>query len=126
MAAGQRRHRSLDPTAHHQHRRTPRSSALSEVESASTHLFRYPTEADPAVLVRLGDTEVVGVQPEVHPPGLRRLLRGRGAPLALPCHEGNFDAETGEVHLGATASAAGRIDVEIRGDGMIWASGASV
>jgi cytochrome b6-f complex iron-sulfur subunit len=42
-----------------------------------------------------------------------------------PCHEGNFDAETGDVISGPPLRPLGRIDVETRDDGMIWALGRS-
>ena len=40
-----------------------------------------------------------------------------------PCHEGNFDALTGDVLSGPPTRPLGRIDVEIRDDGTIWALG---
>ena len=42
-----------------------------------------------------------------------------------PCHEGNFDAATGEVLSGPPPRPLGKIEVELRGD-EIWALGASV
>ena len=42
-----------------------------------------------------------------------------------PCHEGNFDSRTGSVLSGPPTRPLGRIDVEIRDDGQIWAVGRS-
>jgi len=39
-----------------------------------------------------------------------------------PCHEGNFDAESGRVLAGPPTRPLGKIDVEVR-DGTIWALG---
>ena len=40
-----------------------------------------------------------------------------------PCHEGNFETVSGQVISGPPTRPLGRIDVEIRDDGMIWALG---
>lgn len=41
-----------------------------------------------------------------------------------PCHEGNFAATTGAVLSGPPSRPLGRIDVEVRDDGLVWARGA--
>ena len=41
-----------------------------------------------------------------------------------PCHEGNFEARTGAVISGPPTRPLGRIDLEVRDDGVIWALGA--
>ena len=94
-------------------------------QAGDIYLFRYPTGDDPAVLLRAERAGRRGVQPEVHPPRMRRLLRERGADRwHCPCHEGNFEATTGEVISGPPTRPLGRIEVEVRDDGQVWALGA--
>lgn len=40
--------------------------------------------------------------------------------LECPCHEGFFDAESGDVFSGPPQRPLGRIDVEVR-NGTVWA-----
>ena len=81
FAAGNVGIAAVVPAALDQHRRAHgRSSRSPRSPVGDAHLFSYPTDDDPAILVHLADGEVRGVQPEVHPPRLRRLLRGRRGP----------------------------------------------
>ena len=98
---------------------------LSEVPVGETHLFRYPTEADPAVLVRLGDREVAAFSQKCTHLGCVVYFEAEENRWHCPCHEGNFDAATGEVLSGPPPRPLGKIEVELRGD-EIWALGASV
>jgi len=43
--------------------------------------------------------------------------------MLCPCHDGVFDARTGAVIAGPPQRPLGRIDVEVRADGMVWALG---
>jgi hypothetical protein len=86
-------------------------TALSAVEIGGTFLFRYPASDDPAILLRLSDTDVV----VYYEPDEQRWH--------CPCHEGNFEARTGAVISGPPTRPLGRIDLEVRDDGMIWALG---
>ena len=81
---GQRRHRRMDPAAQHQ-RRGPAPDHAPRGSRRRWHLpvplsgGRRPGDPRPPHR-RRGRR----VQPEVHPPRLRRLLRARRAALALP------------------------------------------
>jgi Rieske Fe-S protein len=98
---------------------------VESVEVGGTHLFRYPTDADPAVLLRVSDTEVVAFSQKCTHLGCVVFYEAEEHRWHCPCHEGNFDAETGDVISGPPLRPLGRIDVEIRNDGMIWALGRS-
>jgi Rieske Fe-S protein len=96
---------------------------LEDVPVNGTHLFGYPTKDDPAILVRLpGDRLHAMSQKCTHlscvvyyEPDKQRMV--------CPCHEGVFDARSGEVLEGPPQRPLGRIDVEVR-NGTIWALGA--
>ena len=58
--------------------------ALADVAIGQTLPVPLPDADDPAVLLRTRRPRARRVQPEVHPPRLCRLLRGRARSLALP------------------------------------------
>jgi len=97
--------------------------AATDVAVGETYLFRYPSDADPAVLLRASETEVVAFSQKCTHLGCVVYYQADESRWHCPCHEGNFDAVTGEVLSGPPQRPLGRIDVEIRGDGMIWALG---
>ena len=97
----------------------------SSVAVGTTYLFRYPTEADPAVLLRVSDVDVVAFSQKCTHLGCVVYYEADAHRWHCPCHEGNFEAETGAVISGPPLRPLGRIEVEIRDDGMIWALGRS-
>jgi Rieske Fe-S protein len=102
----------------------PRSIiALDQVPVGETYLFDYPTGDDPAVLLRLGEDEVVAFSQKCTHLGCVVYFEAEEDRWHCPCHEGNFDARTGDVLSGPPPRPLGRIDVEVRDDGMIWALG---
>ena len=96
---------------------------LLDVEIAEPYLFRYPTDADPAILVRLTDTEVVAFSQKCTHLGCVVFYEAEEGRWHCPCHEGNFEARTGAVISGPPTRPLGRIDLEVRDDGVIWALG---
>ena len=97
--------------------------AADDVAPGGTYLFRYPGEADPAVLLKVSDTEVVAFSQKCTHLGCVVYFEPEQDRWHCPCHEGNFEALTGDVISGPPTRPLGRIDVEIRDDGMIWALG---
>jgi Rieske Fe-S protein len=95
---------------------------LADVAIGATHLFRYPTEDDPAILVRLGDREVVAFSQKCTHLGCVVYFEADENRWHCPCHEGNFEPRTGAVISGPPPRPLGRIAVEIRDD-TIWALG---
>ena len=95
--------------------------ALDAVAVGETHLFRYPTEDDPAVLVRLADREVVAFSQKCTHLGCVVFYEAEESRWHCPCHEGNFEARTGAVISGPPTRPLGRIDLEIRDDDVVWA-----
>ncbi len=96
---------------------------LADVPVGETHLFHYPTGADPAVLLRLAEDEVVAFSQKCTHLGCVVFFEVEEDRWHCPCHEGNFDARTGEVLSGPPTRPLGRIDVEVREDGVVWALG---
>lgn len=95
---------------------------LDEIDVGGTYLFRYPTDADPAVLLRVSDTDVVAFSQKCTHLGCVVYFQPDEERWHCPCHEGNFDATTGSVLSGPPTRPLGKIDVEVR-DGQIWALG---
>jgi nitrite reductase/ring-hydroxylating ferredoxin subunit len=96
---------------------------LAGVAVGEPYLFRYPGDDDPAILVRLSDTEVVAFSQKCTHLGCVVYYESDEERWHCPCHEGNFEARTGNVISGPPTRPLGRIDLEVRGDGMIWALG---
>lgn len=97
--------------------------ALASIGIADTYLFRYPTDAHPAILLRVSDDEVVAFSQKCTHLGCVVYFEADEDRWHCPCHEGNFEASTGAVISGPPTRPLGKIDVEIRDDGMIWALG---
>ena len=96
---------------------------LAAVEVGGTYLFRYPGDDDPAILVRLSDTDVAAFSQKCTHLGCVVYYEHDEQRWHCPCHEGNFEVRTGAVISGPPTRSLGRIDLEVRADGMIWALG---
>jgi len=100
-------------------------AAVGDLPVGSVKLFRYPTENDPAILLRLTEEKYVAFAQRCthlscpvfydsdHPDGPR---------LECPCHDGAFDAATGAVLEGPPPRGLPRISLRIQ-DGAILACG---
>jgi len=97
--------------------------ALDTLTGGSAHLFRYPTDADPAILVRLGSGELRAFSQKCTHLGCVVTWNRDEARLLCPCHDGAFDIQSGRVLYGLPQLALDRIDVEERPDGFVWATG---
>ena len=96
---------------------------LADVAVGDTYLFTYPSDNDPAILLRLADDDVVAFSQKCTHLGCVVYFQADEDRWHCPCHEGNFDTLTGDVLSGPPTRPLGRIDVEVRDDGMIWALG---
>jgi Rieske Fe-S protein len=96
--------------------------ALAEVPEGTAHLFGYPTDADPAILVHLPGGELRAFSQKCTHLGCVVYYQPDKGEMECPCHEGHFDATTGAVKAGPPQRPLGRIDVEVR-DGTVWALG---
>ncbi|MFI1175251.1 Rieske (2Fe-2S) protein [Streptomyces melanogenes] len=86
--------------------------------------FRFPGEDDRAVGVRLKDGTLVGysaVCTHLACAVLWREDRGNDGELYCPCHEGVFDARTGEVTAGPPPRPLPKVLLVEEIDGSVWA-----
>ena len=94
--------------------------ALAQVPEGSAHLFHYPTSSDPAILVHLPGGELRAFSQKCTHLGCVVYYAPVKGEMECPCHEGHFDAVTGDVLAGPPQRPLGRIDVEVR-DATVWA-----
>jgi Rieske Fe-S protein len=73
--------------------------------------------------VRLDERDVVAFSQKCTHLGCVVFYEADESRWHCPCHEGNFDARSGAVLSGPPTRPLGRIDLEIRDDGVIWALG---
>jgi len=85
--------------------------------------FHYPTEKDSAILVRLldGSYRAFG-QKCTHLACPVYFDRGNQR-LECPCHEGAFNARTGDVLFGPPPRPLDMVSLEVRDGGDVWAIG---
>lgn len=93
------------------------------VEPGSEYLFRYPSEDDPAILVRLPNGRLHAFSQKCTHLGCVVTYQPAESRLFCPCHDGVFDPATGVVLEGPPPRPLGRIDIEER-NGVVWALGA--
>jgi len=93
---------------------------LAQVPAGTAHLFEYPTGDDPAILVHLPGGELRAFSQQCTHLGCVVFYSPDNGQMECPCHEGHFDAATGDVLSGPPQRPLGRIDVEVR-DGVVWA-----
>ena len=97
--------------------------AADEIAVGDTYLFRYPNESDPAIALRLDEETYVAFSQKCTHLGCVVFFEAEDHRWHCPCHEGNFDAATGRVISGPPTRPLGKIDVEVRPDGQLWALG---
>ena len=97
--------------------------ALNALEVGDAYLFRYPTDLDPAILVRLPGDELRAFSQKCTHLGCVVYWNRATEHMLCPCHDGVFDGHSGLVVAGPPQRPLGRIDVEVRSDGMVWALG---
>ncbi len=86
--------------------------------------FSYPTERDSAILIRTADGAYHAYGQKCTHLSCPVYYARDHQRLECPCHEGAFDAATGNVLYGPPPRALDVIQVETR-DGQVWATGRS-
>jgi Rieske Fe-S protein len=84
--------------------------------------FSYPTDRDSAILIRTADGAYHAYGQKCTHLSCPVYYSRDHQRLECPCHEGAFDAATGNVLYGPPPRALDTIEVETR-DGQLWAIG---
>jgi Rieske Fe-S protein len=97
-------------------------AAVNEVAIGDVKLFRYPTENDPAILLRLSADRFVAYHQRCTHLTCPVQFSKQSGRLECPCHNGTFDCATGQVLSGPPPRPLPRIRLHIA-DGQIYAQG---
>jgi nitrite reductase/ring-hydroxylating ferredoxin subunit len=95
---------------------------LEEVPVGGALAFRYPTEDEACLLVRLDERRLVAFDQactHLSCPVVPRVAERR---FECPCHKGSFDLESGQPTAGPPRRALARIHLEVVG-GRVFADG---
>jgi nitrite reductase/ring-hydroxylating ferredoxin subunit len=85
--------------------------------------FRYPTTKDSAILIRTLDGELHGFGQKCTHLSCPVYFERAHQRLECPCHDGAFDAKTGNVLYGPPPRPLDPIKLEVRANGEVWAIG---
>lgn len=85
--------------------------------------FHYPTERDTAILVRSLDGSYHAFGQKCTHLSCPVYFDRPNQRLECPCHEGAFDARTGDVLYGPPPRSLDGVNVEVRENGEVWATG---
>ena len=102
--------------------------AAARIEGADTLApnsalnFHYPTEKDSAILIRTESGEFRAYGQQCTHLACPVYYEHQHKRLECPCHEGAFDAATGNVLYGPPPRPLDVIEIEMR-DGTVWAVG---
>jgi len=94
----------------------------NELQPGQVKLFRYPTEEDTALLIRMNSGEYAAYKQRCTHLSCPVHFAAQRNRLECPCHNGAFDAATGAVLEGPPPRPLPRIVLRIE-DGKIFAEG---
>ncbi len=97
-------------------------AAMDELPVGSARTFHYPTEDDPAILLRPAEDVLLAYHSQCTHLMCPVLPKMEAAQLHCPCHAGYFDMHTGAPVAGPPRRPLPRITLEVRGD-QIYATG---
>ena len=86
------------------------------------YLFRYPTENEPAILVKLSDGTFRAFSQRCTHLLCPVHFRPDDDSLYCPCHNGSFNAKDGSVQFGPPPKPLPQYKVKVD-DGVIWITG---
>ena len=94
-----------------------------ELKAGEALNFRYPTESNPAILVRTKDGNYHAYDQKCTHLSCPVYFEKEKERLECPCHEGGFDIQTGNVLYGPPPRPLDKITLNIGDDGEVWATG---
>lgn len=97
-----------------------RIDGAAELPEGEALYFKYPGSGDQAVLLNLPGAGLVAYSQKCTHLSCSVYFKHESGELVCPCHEGIFDARTGEPTAGPPQRRLARIPIEERPDG-IWA-----
>lgn len=95
---------------------------LDDLPVGEATTFHYPTESDPAVLIRRDEATLLAYSSQcthLQCPVLPEIEAGH---LHCPCHRGYFDVQTGRPLAGPPRRSLPRITLKVQG-GTVYAAG---
>lgn len=95
------------------------------LERGGSRLFRYPTDDDPCILVRLADGKLAAYSQVCTHLSCAVVRRPGASELDCPCHEGHFDCADGRPTAGPPTRRLPRVLLEETRDG-VFAVGVEV
>jgi nitrite reductase/ring-hydroxylating ferredoxin subunit len=95
-----------------------RIAGANDIVVGGALAFRYPTEHDPCLLVRVAGAEFVAFSQTCTHLSCAVIPRPEENIFLCPCHEGRFDLRTGVPVAGPPQRPLPRIDLEMRRDGI--------
>jgi len=87
-----------------------------DVPVGGVWLFRYPTENDPCILIRLEENTFVAYSQKCTHLSCAVFYSREKNRLECPCHEGYFSVKNGDVLQGPPPRPLPRVLLELRGD----------
>jgi Rieske Fe-S protein len=94
-------------------------AALEELPAGGTKLFRYPTQDDACILLRLSPEKFVAFNQNCTHLNCPVHFEASNGQLACPCHHGFFSAEDGKAVAGPPRRSLAALTVTVR-DGQVW------
>lgn len=94
--------------------------AASEIQPGDVHYFNYPGEDDHALLLRLDNGRLVAYSGKCTHLSCAVYWNAEERNIRCPCHEGIFEAATGEVLAGPPPRPLPTIEL-VEEDGQIYA-----
>jgi Rieske Fe-S protein len=88
--------------------------------------FHYPSENDSAILVRTLNGELHAFGQKCTHLACPVYFERAHQRLECPCHDGAFDAQTGNVLFGPPPRSLDTLKLEVRENGEVWAIGRAV
>ena len=99
-------------------------ASLDEVPAGGSKLFRYPTDDDACILLRLAPDKFVAFNQNCTHLNCPVHFDAANSQLACPCHHGFFNAEDGKAVAGPPRRSLAALAVTVH-DGRVWVQGSS-
>jgi nitrite reductase/ring-hydroxylating ferredoxin subunit len=92
---------------------------LEEIPAGGSKLFRYPTQDDACILLRLAPDKFAAFNQNCTHLNCPVHFDAANSQLACPCHHGFFNAEDGKAVAGPPRRSLAALEVTVR-DGQVW------